>query len=219
MIVVNNVLLCVAEKEKKGVEKMFKKILATVACAAMLVTTGVVANAKEGGSPAPEGKIEVKVAGTTYNKKAQKPSNADITVTVDGEEVTDFTVTYRPTKTNAGSYMVGVKVGEVTATGTWTIHKANQSLRLTSPVKTYKGFTRTYTYSSVKKSAKTITLKFSGNVAAVKKMSASAGLSYKSGKLTLKKKAKKGTYTAKFFAPETANYGGSNAITVTVKVK
>ncbi len=152
----------------------------------------------------------------TYNGKQQSPFKDATGYTVSGKQ------------TNAGSYTAQVTPAEGYAwnaegdtsavSQSYTIAKANQSL-------TAKASTKTVKKAKVKKKAQTVSgaIKVSGAQGKVTyaKASGSAKLKVASnGKITVKKKTKKGTYKVKVVVKAAGN-GNYNAAakTVTVKVK
>ena len=154
----------------------------------------------------------------TYNGKAQQPS---VSVSLDGKTLsqgTDYTVGYA-NNTNAGAASVtvtGIGKYEGTASGKFTIAKANQSL-------TAKASTKTVKKAKVKKKAQKVSgaIKVSGAQGKVTyaKKSGSNKLSVaSSGKITVKKKTKKGTYKVKVVVKAAGN-GNYNAATKTATVK
>lgn len=161
-----------------------------------------------------------------YNGKKRKP---DVTVTYGGTTLTkntDFTVSYS-NNVNAGTATVTVK-GKGNYSGSvkkkYTITKAKQPL-------TVKGKTITVKYSKVKKAkqnisqAKAFTISNNQGKVTFEKIDAgsSAKLTVgKGGKITLKKKAAKGTYKikVKVTAAGNKNYKkGSKKATVKIIVK
>ena len=162
---------------------------------------------------------KVSVSGScTYNGKAQQPA---VSVVLNGKTLaqgTDYTLSYA-NNTNAGTASVTVKgTGDYkgTATGSFTIAKANQSL-------TAKASTKTVKKAKVKKKAQKVSgaIKVTGAQGKVTyaKKSGSAKLKVASnGKITVKKKTKKGTYKVKVVVKAAGN-GNYNAATKTVTVK
>ena len=167
---------------------------------------------------------KVEAAGQTYNGKAQTPAP---TVTLNGKTLkdgTDYSATYKD-NTNAGTATVTVTgkgnyVG--TATGTFTINKAANTLKASAKKATVK-------FKTVKKKKVTVAAK---KVVAVskaqgkvtyKKVSGNKKITVaKSGKVTVKKKTKKGTYKikVKVTAAGNANYkAGSKNVTFKIVVK
>ena len=169
--------------------------------------------------------VSLSYTSKTYTGKTLTPS---VTVTVDGVTLTegeDYTVSYSAsTRKNAGTYKIYVYgSGNYTSgkiTKSYKITKASQSLKVTTSTKSVK-------YSSVKKKAQTVTAitKVSGAKGTVtyKKTSGSSKLTVsKTGKITVKKGTKKGTYKikVKVSSASTTNYSSaSKTVTITVKVK
>lgn len=161
----------------------------------------------------------------TYNGKAKKPS-----VTVEHEGIVlisgvDYNLTYKANK-NAGSATV-----KVVGTGNYTGSKEMPFLikKAANPM-TVKGKTATVKYSAVRKKAKKLAVskvltvqKNQGTVSYVKsKGNGKIKISKTSGKVTVKKGLKKGTYkvTVKVKAAGTKNYKAVvKTIVFTVKVK
>ena len=154
------------------------------------------------------------VSGLKYNGKAQTGVKGGSNVSITGN-----------TATNAGSYKATVTPAEGTAwadgstaakTVSYTIAKANQSL-------TAKASTKTVKKAKVKKKAQKVSgaIKVTGAQGKVTyaKKSGSAKLKVASnGKITVKKKTKKGTYKVKVVVKAAGN-GNYNAATKTVTVK
>lgn len=176
-------------------------------------------------------KVALSKSAFTYNGKVQKPSIK----TIKGMELkagTDYEATWPKGSKNAGKYTVTITgIGKYTGTtdATYTINKANNPITL-------KAKTVKVKYKKLKKKAKTIKR---ANAFAVSK--AKGKLSYKlvsakkgkksfrkkfsvnakTGKITVKKRLKKGTYKVKVKvkAAGNANYKASAWKTVTFKVK
>ena len=176
-------------------------------------------------------KVALSKSAYTYNGKVQKPSIK----TIKGMELkagTDYEATWPKGSKNAGKYTVTITgIGKYTGTtdATYTINKANNPITL-------KAKTVKVKYKKLKKKAKTIKR---ANAFAVSK--AKGKLSYKlvsakkgkksfrkkfsvnakTGKITVKKRLKKGTYKVKVKvkAAGNANYKASAWKTVTFKVK
>ena len=154
------------------------------------------------------------VSGLKYNGKAQTGVKGGSNVSITGN-----------TATNAGSYKATVTPAEGTAwadgstvakTVSYTVAKANQSL-------TAKASTKTVKKAKVKKKAQKVSgaIKVTGAQGKVTyaKKSGSAKLKVASnGKITVKKKTKKGTYKVKVVVKAAGN-GNYNAATKTVTVK
>ena len=158
-----------------------------------------------------------------YTGKAQTQTPV---VTLDGVTLakdTEYTVSYK-NNTNAGTATVIVTgTGDNhmgTATATFKINKAAQKMTATAKAKTVKA-------SKVKKAKQTvapITVKNAQGTVTYKKAGGSAKLTVnaKTGKVTVKKGTKKGTYKCKVkvTAKGNTNYNAlSKTVTVTVKVK
>ena len=150
----------------------------------------------------------------TYNGKQQSPFKDGTGYTVSGKQ------------TNAGSYTAKVTLAKgyawnaegdtSTVSQSYTIAKANQSL-------TAKASTKTVKKAKVKKKAQKVSgaIKVTGAQGKVTyaKKSGSAKLKVASnGKITVKKKTKKGTYKVKVVVKAAGN-GNYNAATKTVTVK
>ena len=176
-------------------------------------------------------KVALSKSAYTYNGKVQKPSIK----TIKGMELkagTDYEATWPKGSKNAGKYTVTITgIGKYTGTtdATYTINKANNPITL-------KAKTVKVKYKKLKKKAKTIKR---ANAFAVSK--AKGKLSYKlvsakkgkksfrkkfsvnakTGKITVKKRLKKGTYKVKVKvkAAGNANYKASAWKPVTFKVK
>ena len=176
-------------------------------------------------------KVALSKTAFTYNGKVQKPSIK----TIKGLELkagTDYEATWPKGSKNAGKYTVTIKgIGKYTGTtdATYTINKAKNPITL-------KAKTIKVKYKSLKKKAKSIKR---ANAFAVSK--AQGKLSYKlvsakkgkksfrkkfsvnakTGKVTVKKRLKKGTYKVKVKvkAAGNANYKASAWKTVTFKVR
>ena len=162
----------------------------------------------------------------TYNGKVQRPTIK----TISGKELkegTDYDVKWsNKSSKNAGSYTVTVTgkgdyVG--TSTAKYTINKASNTLKV-------KGKTATIKYAKVKKKAQTLgvtkVIKFTSKGQGAKTYIKKSGnkkitINKKTGRVTLKKGLKKGTYkvTVKVKAAGTSNYKASTVKTVTFKVK
>ena len=170
---------------------------------------------------------KVTVENTTYTGKALQPA---VTATFDGVKLTagtDYTVKYS-NNTNAGN-------GTVTLTGmgkyggsvsqTFTIAKAKQPMKVTAKGKTFK----VKKLKKAKKAKRTYkALKVSKNQGKVsykvkfKNKKSKKALSFKNGKVTVKKKTKKGTYqmTVTVTAKGNANYkAGSISKKIKIKVQ
>ncbi|MBE6046265.1 MAG: hypothetical protein E7221_06150 [Clostridiales bacterium] len=160
------------------------------------------------------------ITATTYTGKAITP---EVTVTAGDKTLvkdTDYTVAYA-NNINAGTAKITVKgegnyAGEATAT--FTINPAAQKLTMSAAQKTVK-------FKKLKKKAQT-TSKVAVTGAKTKVTYAKVGGSKKlsinktTGKITVKKKTKKGTYkiTVRATAAKTTNYKAAT-VTKTIKVK
>ena len=153
----------------------------------------------------------------TYTGKAQTP---EVTVAL-GETAlvldTDYTVEYAD-NTNAGTAKATVKgIGNYTGekTAEFTINPASQKLTMSTATKTVK-------YKKVKKKAQYTTKAVSGAKTTVTyaKVGGSKKLKINktTGKITVKKKTKKGTYKIKVKATA-ASSGNYNSATVTKTIK
>lgn len=161
-----------------------------------------------------------------YNGKAQTPA---VTVKYAGKVLrngTDYAVSYKNNK-NAGTATVTV-AGKGSFTGsksaTFKITKAKQPMTVKANAKTVK-------FAKVKKKAQTvtkaITVKKAQGALAYKNVSTAKAakklkVNAKTGKITVPKKTKKGTYSVKVkvTAKGNSNYNsGSKIVTVKVKVK
>ena len=142
---------------------------------------------------------------------------------MDGKNLTagtDYTVAYS-NNTNAGKGTVALTgIGEYggSASQTFTIAKAKQPMKVTAKGKTFK----VKKLKKAKKSYQAVKVtKNKGKVSykvTYKNKKSKKALSFKNGKVTVKKKTKKGTYqlTVKVTAKGNANY---NAGTITKKIK
>lgn len=161
------------------------------------------------------------ISSQTYNGKYKTPAiivkNGSTTL----KKNTDYTVSYKNNK-NAGTASViitGKGNYTDTITRTFTINKAAQKISVKTASKNYK-------YSTLKKKKQSFSIKAtaSGKGKLTYKVSSypSKAKSFisvsKTGKVTLKKKAKKGTYKIKISAASNSNYK-STSKTITVKVK
>ncbi len=168
-------------------------------------------------------KVTLKTTSYTYNGKAKKP--AVKSVKVNGTTLTkdtDYTVSYKNNKNAGTAYVVITGKGNYTGTvkKTFTIKKA--SIKFSNTSKTYK-------YSKVKKAAQTFngfTNSESGKISVTYKKSGKITKSIckkyitvkKNGKITIRKKAPKGTYKFTVTVKSTTNYAKSSK-TFTIKVK
>ncbi|SFA69904.1 hypothetical protein SAMN05216249_10194 [Acetitomaculum ruminis DSM 5522] len=165
--------------------------------------------------------VKLSKQSVTYNGKVQTPKitvkNAENKQLVKGK---DFTVVTSKTAKNAGKYTYIIK-GKNNYTGeikvTYEIKKASQKITNVTKSKTiaYKKVAqKAQTFNLVAKAASKLTyVKVSGN----KNIQIS-----KSGKVTVKKGLKKGTYKikVKLTAAKTSNYNAATSTnTITVKVK
>nr|WP_294652258.1 Ig-like domain-containing protein [uncultured Blautia sp.] len=131
-------------------------------------------------------------------------------VTIKGAGTAKITVTAKKT----------TKYCEATKTITITVAKISPTVKTSVSTKTYK-------YATIKKKAQVFTLGASVNsrgTLSYKKLSGSSAIKIdaKTGKLTVKKGLKKGTYKVKVqikAAPRGSYNAGSKTVTVTVKVK
>ena len=160
----------------------------------------------------------------SYNGKTQKPSVKAFDK--DGVELVkdvDYKVKYPAKSVNAGKYKVELEfIGKYSGTDVkqYSIAQIKNTISVKASTKTVKA-------ASVKKKAVSVTpLKVTKAQGAVtyKKASGSAKLTVnsKTGKITVKKGTKKGTYTAKIMATAKGNTNyksGYATVKVTVKVK
>ncbi len=167
-------------------------------------------------------------ASCVYNGKVRKPSVTVKDGTTALKKDTDYTVSYASGRKNAGSYKVSVTLKGNYSGSTSKTFKINQA---TNPL-TIKAKTATVKYTAVKKKAQTLAVdkvitftkkgqgklsyaKVSGN----KKIT----INKKTGKVTVKKGLKKGTYKVKVKvkAGGNTNYKASavKTVTFTIKVK
>ena len=165
----------------------------------------------------------VSVENTTYNGSPRTPK---VTVKADGTtlvEGTDYAVVYE-NNTNAGDKAVATVTGEGNYSGTvsknFTIAKANNSLKVSGKTGTVKA-------KKVKKKAQSLkvskvvkfTSKGQGTLSYKKKSgNKKIAINKKTGKVTVKKGLKKGTYKVKV-AIKAAGNGNYNAKTVNVTFK
>ena len=167
-----------------------------------------------------------KITGLTAVNYTGKAQTQTPVVTLDGVTLakdTEYTVSYK-NNTNAGTATVIVTgTGDNhmgTATATFKINKIAQKMTATAKAKTVK-------VAKVKKAKQTvapITVKNAQGTVTYKKAGGSAKLTVnaKTGKVTVKKGTKKGTYKCKVkvTAKGNTNYNAlSKTVTVTVKVK
>lgn len=157
----------------------------------------------------------------TYNGKAKTPS----IVVKNGADIlkngTDYTVTYKNNKNAGTAYVLITGKGNYTdtITKTFVINKAAQKISVKKASVKYKA-------SALKKAKKSFSIKASasgkGKITYKVTSYPSKAKSFisvsKTGKVTLKKKAKKGTYKVKVSAASNSNYK-STAKTITIKVK
>ena len=167
--------------------------------------------------------VALSAASFTYNGKVQRPAIK----TIGGKalaEGTDYTAKWsNASSKNAGSYSVTI-TGRGGYTGTtravYRIAKAGQTMTVSVAKKTLKA-------KKLKKKAQTfslITVQKQGGAVTYEKLSGSARLKVNAttGKITVKKKTKKGTYSVrvKITSAATANYNAaSKVVTVVIKVK
>lgn len=163
---------------------------------------------------------QITVDNATYTGKTLTPA---VKVAMDGKNLTagtDYTVAYS-NNTNAGKGTVALTgIGEYggSASQTFTIAKAKQPMKVTAKGKTFK----VKKLKKAKKSYQAVKVtKNKGKVSykvTYKNKKSKKALSFKNGKVTVKKKTKKGTYqlTVKVTAKGNANY---NAGTITKKIK
>ena len=163
-----------------------------------------------------------------YDGTAKKPS---VTVTLSGVELvrgTDYTVEYSSNK-NAGTAKVTVTgTGSYagSATATFAITKAANTLKVKGKTAKVKGKTKA---GKLKKKttlarAKVLTVTGAKGTVTYKKTSGSKkiGVNAKTGKVTLKKGLKKGSYKVKVKVKASGNGNyktASKTVTVTIKVK
>lgn len=169
-----------------------------------------------------EDSVELDAYSYTYNGTAKSPNVA--VYDWDGETIApeNYTLSYA-NNTNAGTATVAITFTgdyyEGTLTEEFTIQKASQKLKVSTATKTVK-------YSKVKKKAQTTSkVSVSGAKASYtyKKSSGSSSnlsINSKTGKITVKKGTKKGTYKikVKVTAKSSGNYNSATK-TATVKVK
>ena len=168
-----------------------------------------------------------KVAAKTYTGKAITPAPA---VKYNGKTLkkgTDYTVSYKNNK-NAGKATITFKgTGNFkgTATKTFTINKAKNTLKVTAKKKTF-----TVKYAKLKKANQTLKRttvlsisKKQGTLTYKKtKGNSKITVAKKTGKITIKKGLKKGTYTVKIKVTASGNKNykkGSKTVTFKIKVK
>ena len=162
----------------------------------------------------------------TFNGKVQKPT----IVTIDGKalvEGTDYDVVWsNPSSKNAGTYtltITGKGSYKGTASASYTISKAANPLKVSAKTAKVK-------YSSLKKKAQTLAvskvIKFTKKGQGTMTYTKSSGnkkitINKKTGKVTVKKGLKKGTYKVKVKvkAAGNANYKASAYKTVTFKIQ
>lgn len=157
----------------------------------------------------------------TYNGKTQK---ATLTVKIGDQTLTEgthFTVVGDRTKKNAGTYTLKIKgIGKYTGTQTvtFTVKKAAQKVKVTGT--SIKSGVKTYKASSLKKSSKTFRLKVTRKANAKVTYSAPSRkiTVSKTGKVTVKKGTKKGTYKVYVKTKATKNYKASTKI-IKIRVK
>lgn len=168
-------------------------------------------------------KVVLSAASFTYNGKVQRPSIK----TVGGKALkagTDYTATWSNSSSkNAGTYTVTI-TGKGAYTGvtkaTYKIARAGQKMTVKATKKTLKA-------SKLKKKAWTIsaiTVKKQGGAVKYRKLSGSSRLKInaKTGKITVRKNTKKGTYKIKVKVTSAAstNYkAASKNVTVKIVVK
>ncbi len=168
-------------------------------------------------------KITIGKYSTTYNKKAKKPS---VTVTVDGKKIasSNYTVSYK------NNIKAGTATVTVTAKGTYALNSKSATFKITKASQPLKVTVKNQTvkYKSVKKANKLVRaiVKVTGEKTkkTYTKLSGNKKLTVnkKTGKITIKKGIKKGTYTLKIKVATgaTANYkAGSKTVKVKIKVK
>ena len=170
--------------------------------------------------------VTLSASSYTYNGKVKTP---DVTVK-DGTKAlikdTDYTVTYASGRKNAGRYKVTVKMkGNYAGSSvkTFTINKAANPLKITAKTATVK-------YSKLKKANQklgvTKVISFRNKGQGTKAYAKASGnkkitIAKKTGKVTVKKGLKKGTYKVKVKvkAAGTGNYKPSAWKTVTLKIR
>lgn len=207
-------------KEERNMGYM-KRVLAAVLAAMMLVPTVAVSAA----APSPERKaitsVSAKANNKTYTGKTQT-----LTVTLkDGNTTlkkgTDYTIA-SVKKKNAGTYKVTVTgIGRYSGTRIVNVKINKASAKLTTKAKS----SYSYKASSLKKKSRTIIIgakrkskgKVTYSVSAKKSLKKYISVS-KSGKVTLKRNAKKGTYTVTVKVAGSSNYKSATK-KITIKVK
>lgn len=219
--------------------KSLKKTLALVLSLVMLVSVmAVPAYATEGPSKTTVAAtqfteaVEVKVDSVTYNGSTQ---TGKVTVTFNGKtlvEGKDYKITKPATGTDTGNYTVEIEgIGDYAgkATGTFTI-KANPKGKKSAKA-TIKAKKASVKLGKKKATAKiNVKIKAKNNKAQPiykikaypKKTKAKqkklVTINQKTGKITFKKGAKKGTYKIKVMIPRYNNFkGATKTITITLK--
>lgn len=193
--------------------KTVKRIVAVLL--AVMLMAPVAVNAA-GGPSVKRTSIDKQKATTTtvtYTGKAQYPK----TVKIGGKTLQynkDYTIK-KVTMINAKTYkvtIVGIDKYQGTTTVTFKINKANQKVKTAVSSKSYKA-------SALKKAKKTFKLNTSAKTKVTYTVSGKNAKKYisvsKSGKVTVKKGIKKGTYKIVIKAKSTSNY---NKAQKTVKI-
>lgn len=191
--------------------KTVKRIVA-VLLAVMLMAPAAVNAAAPSVKRTDISKKKATTTTVTYTGKAKAPQ----TIKIGGATLKigrDYTVTAY--KKNAGSYKItieGINKYLGTTTVTFKIKKANQKIKTAVSSKSYRA-------SSLKKKKKTFNLKTSAKTKVTYTLSGKNARKYisvsKSGKVTLKKGIKRGTYKIVIKAKATGNY---NKAQKTVKI-
>ena len=170
-------------------------------------------------------KVTLSKKSYTYDGKSKKPS---VTVSVGGSKLfsSAYDVTYASGRKNAGKYKVTVDLkGNYTGSKTvsFTIKKAKQPMTVKAKTVTVKASKLKQKNLTVSRS-KALTLKKAKGTVTYKKIKGPKKISIdkKTGKITLKKGLKKGSYSlkVKVTAKGTTNYlKGSKTVTIKIKVK
>lgn len=199
-----------------------KKMLAVVLTAALMVPSMGVAAAT---SPK---KTDITNKAPSITKE-YTGANQTLVITIDGKQLvegTDFTVVgTEPTAVGTHTIQIaGVGLYTGTATVTYTITKADKPV-VTVSTKAVTAAKKGFTVKSLKKKAKTIKLGVKSPVKTkitytvkVKKALKKYITVSKTGKVTLKKGAKKGTYKVVINVKGTKSFKGGKK-TITIKVK
>ena len=170
-------------------------------------------------------KVTLSKKSYTYDGKSKKPS---VTVSVGGSKLSSsaYDVTYASGRKNAGKYKVTVDLkGNYTGSKTvsFTINKTKQPMTVKAKTVTVKASKLKKKNLTVSRS-KALTLKKAKGTVTYKKIKGPKKISIdkKTGKITLKKGLKKGSYSlkVKVTAKGTTNYlKGSKTVTIKIKVK